>query len=172
MKKIETVTLKELMNNSTEGSFPFMLEITHPKIVWQDTKDQENGYLRLINDIYAVKFEGKKYLPSVFSFTQPTEDGRTISNASISISTVDQRIIEIIRQIDTNPRCKVVGLFAKLDDERVSFRKLYNYEFEMSSVNWNNTSAQWELTFDPAMQLNVPRDTSTIYRNPGANESN
>lgn len=171
-KKIESITLKELFDNSTAGSLPILLEIYHPEIKWTDnSNEQDDGYLRLINDVYSVKFENKKYLPAVFSFTAPSEDGKTVANTSISISAIDKRVVEVIRSIDSNPTCKIVALFAKIDDENITFHKLYNYSFEMKSVTWNDTTANWELVFDPTMQLNVPRDTSTIYRNPGANGS-
>ena len=173
-KTIEAVTLEELFKESTDGSIPVLMDIEHEGINWGETNrddgtkgdlEQENGHLRLINANYSVKYEGKRYLPSYFSFTMPSEDGKTIGQTSVTISAIDQRIINIIRSIEDKPKATFVALFAR-NDRTVTFSKLYKYTFEMGSVTWDGVSAKWNLVFDPAMQLQVPRDKATPMRCP------
>ena len=173
-KKIESITIEELMRPNTDGSIPVLIDVQHKDISWAENTanyagEQENGHLRLINANYPVRYNGHKYMPSVFSFTMPSEDGVKVSSTTITISAVDRRVIEIIRSVKTKPRAIIEAFFVK-DDNIVTFSKLYKYEFEMSSVSWDGISAKWNLEFDPVMQLNIPRDLATSARCPAVND--
>ena len=178
-KTIEATTLEELFKRETDGSIPVLMDIEHDDIDWGEIErsdgtvgdlEQENGHLRLINAPYSVKYQDKKYLPAYFSFTMPTEDGKSIGQTSVTISAIDQRIINVIRSIDDKPTATFVALFAR-NDSTISFSKLYKYVFEMDSVTWDGVSAKWNLIFDPAMQVQVPRDTATTLRCPSVSTS-
>lgn len=76
-KNIENWTIKELFSQSTGGTIPILIDIQHEKIVWNDNSmDQENGHLRLINDSTPIVYQGKKYLSAYFAFKPPMEDGK------------------------------------------------------------------------------------------------
>lgn len=169
-KNIATVTLEELFQESIDASIPVLVDIQHESIVWQDNDEQENGHLRLINDTVPVRYKGadnepKMYYPSVFSFTPPSEDGKSVGNTKVSISCIDQRVIQVIRGVDTKVKASFVAFFAK-QEQVYKFQKLYHYDFEMNGVSWDGITASWNLVFDPAMQLNVPRDLGTAARFP------
>jgi len=175
-KNIPIVTIKELMDQSSSACLPILVDIQHPSIVWADGDDQENGHLRLINDSVAIKYKGddteaKTYYPASFEFTLPSEDGKTVGNTKVTISAIDQRVIKIIRSIDSKAKARFVAFFAK-QESNYYFQKLYNYEFEMQGVDWNGITANWNLVFDPVMKLNVPRDLGTSRRFPSVNENN
>lgn len=180
-RNIDSITINEVFKESTDGSFPVLLDIQHEDIIWVDnSQSQENGHLRLINSVTPVKYKGdnaeaKQYLPAHFEFTQPQEDGVKVSNTTITISAVDKRIIEVIRKIKTNPRAFIDAFYARLDESsgtpKYAFSKAYKYEFLMTSCTWDNITAQWNLVFDPAMQINVPKDTATMSRCPSINKS-
>lgn len=168
-KQIETLTLEELLGSSTEGSIPILLDIRHDELVWNDgSLEQENGHFRLINSTTAVKFNGHKYYPAVFDCNMPTEDGNKVGNTSITVSSIDRRVVEIIRSITTNPTCVIEAYFTKINDSEFMFSKLNHYEFQMTSVTWDDTTAKWNLVFDPSMQINIPVDVGTKSRNPAA----
>lgn len=174
-KTINSITIKELFDESSSGLLPVMADIEHDHIVWNDNSaEQENGHLRLINDGAAVKYKGKKYMPSVFQFTMPTEDGKKIGNTTITVSAIDQRIIEIIRSINNNPpTLTITAVFGKRNvDGRVGyeFHELNEYKFTMNNCRWTETTAQWDLVFDTTMQINVPIDMGTKFRNPAINQ--
>lgn len=169
-KTVEVATIEELFSSSTDGSIPVLLDIEHQDIIWQDADlEQDNGHLRLINAPYSVRYEGKKYLPSYFEFSMPSEDGKTISSTSVTISAIDQRIISVIRSVNDKPTVTFHAFFTKKDN-LITFSKLFKYKFQMDSVSWNGISAKWNLIFDPTMQLQVPRDVGTSLRCPGVAE--
>lgn len=174
-RHIETVTLEELFSQDTSGAIPILADVVHENIIWKDDSyEQENHHLRLINDTTAVKYKGHVYMPAYFGFVTPQEDGKKIGNTTITISAIDQRIIEVIRSITENPpRLIIETFFCKTKiNERTAFQfsSLGRYEFRMTNVRWNETTAQWDLVFDPAMQLNVPVDTANEIRCPAVNK--
>lgn len=174
-KKIETVTIQELFNEATSGSFPILADICHDNIVWGDSVlGQENHHLRLINDPTRVVYNKHTYLPAHFVFNPPSEDGKKIGNASITVSAIDKRIIQVIRSInDIPPVLTIEAFFAKkktTTNELFIFSKLYSYEFSMISAQWDSVTAKWELVFDTTMQTNVPMDTANPLRCPAVNQ--
>lgn len=172
-KNIESIALEELFSQNSDGNIPILLDIEHEDIVWdKDTFGQFNGHLRLVNNNVAVMYEGKKYLPSSFSFEIPGEDGATVASTNITISAIDQRIIEVIRSISSKPKANIVAAFTSIDDTKIIFSKLFHYTFEMSNCTWDGVTARWTLTFDPAMLQNIPVDKASAARCPAAYEQN
>lgn len=165
-KNIEAVTISELFDRASDGNIPILVDIQHGSIVWEDNKEQENGHLRLVNNNAKVKYQEKVYYPAYFSFVLPSEDGQKVGNTSVTISAIDQRIIEVIRSINSAPKCVFEAFYTKLSDTQILFSKLYHYEFLMDSVNWDGITAKWNLVFDSACQLNVPRVLATVNRCP------
>lgn len=169
--RIETATLEELFSNEQTGCVPVLMDIKHDRLVWQDDSlGQENGHFRVINDTRGVKFGGKTYLPMSFSFEAPSEDGKSVGSASVTISAIDRRIIEIIRMIDTPPTCEIEAYYEKIGENKIKFTKLFGYKMKMSSVVYDKMTAKWNLSYSGALALNIPRDTGTAIRCPAATE--
>lgn len=174
-KRINVIALKELFNENTSGVLPVLADIQHDHIKWGDnTHEQEDGHLRIVNDMAAVRYKGKKYMPANFTFTLPSEDGKKISNTSITVSSIDKRMIEIIRSINSNPPVLIMhALFGKQEIEGktgYTFHELSEYKFSMTNCSWDGVTARWDLVFDTVMQTNIPVDIGTVYRNPAVNK--
>lgn len=166
-RNIESTTLEELFSSSTAGSLPILIDIRHDALKWKDSSlEQEDRHMRLINAPTAVRYNGHKYLPAVFGYTMPTEDGTKVGNSTITISAIDQRVVELIRSIRTPPVAVIEAFFTKPTEDSFAFSRLYHYEFEMRDVTWDATTAKWILVFDPVMQINVPKDLATRSRVP------
>lgn len=165
-KNIESITMSELFDRASDGNIPILVDIQHGNIMWEDNIEQENGHLRLVNNNAKVKYQGKTYYPAYFSFITPSEDGQKVGNTSVTISAIDQRIIEVIRSIKSAPKCVFEAFYTRLTDTQIVFSKLYYYEFQMDSATWDGITAKWNLVFDSAAQLNVPRVLATVNRCP------
>ena len=173
---ISTVVAEEAAERNSPTFLPVLIDIKHPAITWGDSdEEQTDGHLRLVNDTVGIKYKGNDaerhyYAPCNFSITMPKEDGKKKSNAKISVSCIDQRMVEVIRSIDENLTCSIVAFYGKKtnDNGTVSyiFSKLAGKDFEMSDVSWEGTTAQWTLDPDKIMALNIPRDKGSIFRNP------
>lgn len=177
-RNINTQTFDDFSQRGLEGFLPVLVDIRHPGITWNDSV-QQNGHLRLVNDTKGMMYKGndtepKYYAPCNFQFKLPKEDGKTKSKASITISALDSRIIEVIRSIEEDLTCRIVGMYSKITsaDGKVKyvFSKMYSRKFEMSNVSWNGVTAEWELEPDSIADINAPKDKGSLFRFPSLME--
>lgn len=172
-KNIQTIALEELWKQNTDGHLPVLLEIFNPDIKWgNDELEQENMYLRVIDDSNPVVYRGKKYIPARFNFTPPEENGKTIGNASIELSAIDSRVVQMLRSIELQCDVTVMAMFAKkVTSSGVTYRflPLDNLKTKMNSATYNRTTAQLNLVFKDVLKLNVPRDKATKNQLPSVN---
>lgn len=179
-RNVSAQTFESMTQKSDSAFLPVLIDIKHPAIVWTSTDlEQQNGHLRLICDTRGVKYKGNDnevhyYAPCQFSVKMPKEDGKSKSNASITISCIDSRVIEVIRSITESITCNIVAMYAKIKTSEgkqvYSFSKLYGRKFEMGSVTWNGISAQWDLNPDSRLDLSIPRDKGSSFRCPSIME--
>lgn len=169
-KNIETEALEEILKSHSEGHLPILMDIYNPDIVWGDNSlEQENMHLRVINDSNKVRYKGKIYIPCSFDFKAPEEDGKTMGNASINISAIDSRIVQLLRSIDLICEVTVIASFAK-SGTVYQFYELAEYKFKMKNASYTRTSASLTLQSDDVWSLSVPRDTATKDRLPSYND--
>lgn len=173
-KVIETVALEELWKQDMDGHLPVLLEIFNPDIKWSDgSYDQQNMYLRVINDSNPIRYHDHTYLPASFQFTPPEENGKNVGQASITISAIDSRVVQMLRSVELQCEVTVVACYAKETTQNntttYKFFPLDNINFKMNTASYNNTTAQLNLTFKDVMKLNVPRDKATKNILPSVN---
>lgn len=173
-KNIQTIAMEEIWKQSTDGHIPVLLEIYNPDIRWDDgSLEQENMYLRVIDDSNPVTYKGKRYLPARFEFTPPEEDGKTVGQASITLSAIDSRVVQMLRSIELQCEVTVMAAFAKMasKDGKVimKFYPLEQLKAKIPSANYNRTTAQLTLVYKDVLKLNVPRDTATKNILPSVN---
>ena len=158
---IRTVAAEEIWKQTTDGFLPVLLEIYNPDIKWKDgTLEQDNMYLRVISDTNAVMYKGKKYLPCKFSYTPPEEDGKSVGQASITISAVDSRVVQMLRSIELQCEVKVMAMFAKRGTE-TRFYPIEYIRSKLPSATYNRLTAQLTLSYKDVLKLNVPRHIAT-----------
>lgn len=175
-KNIQTIAMEEIWARTTDGHIPVLLEIYNPDIKWNDgSVEQENMYLRVIDDSNPVIYKGKKYLPASFEFTPPEEDGKTVGQASITLSAIDSRVVQMLRSIELQCEVTVMAAFAKLVNEngKTTFRfyPLDQIKTRMPSATYNRTTAQLSLVYKDVLKLNVPRDKATKNQLPSVSEN-
>ncbi len=165
-KNIQTVALEEIWKQNIDGHVPVLLEIFNPDIKWNDgSLEQEDMYLRVINDSNPVIYKGKKYLPASFEFTPPEEDGKTIGQASITLSTIDSRVVQMLRSIELQCDVMVMAAFAKgtnsKGDKICYFYPIEKLKGRIPSASYNRTTATLNIVYKDVLKLNVPRDVAT-----------
>jgi len=165
-KNIQTVALEELWKQNTSGHIPVLLEIFNPDIKWEDNSlEQENMYLRVIDDTNAVVYRGKKYLPAKFNFTPPEETGKTVGQSTITLSAIDDRVVQMLRSIELQCDVTVMAMFAKettaSGKSTYKFLPLDNLKTRMPNATYDRITAQLNLAYKDVLKLNVPRDKAT-----------
>ena len=173
-KNIQTVALEELWKQNTDGHIPVLLEIFNPDIKWEDDSlDQENMYLRVIDDTNPVVYRGKKYIPARFTYTPPEENGKTVGQASITLSAIDDRVVQMLRSIELQCDVTVMAMFAKETtangNSTYRFLPLDNLRARMPSATYDRITAQLNLSYKDVLKLNVPRDKATKNQLPSVN---
>lgn len=173
-KNIQVVALEEIWKQNSEGHIPVLLEIYNPDLKWNDNSlDQENTYLRVIDDSNAVVYGGKKYIPARFEYTPPEENGKNIGQASIVLSAIDGRVDQMLRSIELPCEVTVMAVFAKgtMANGRTiyQFYPLDNLKTTMNAATYNKTTAQLTLVYKDVLKLNVPRDKATKDQLPSIN---
>lgn len=160
-KHIQTLAMEEIWRQHTDGHIPVLLEIYNPDIKWNDgSLEQENMYLRVIDDSNPVVYKEKRYLPASFEFTPPEEDGKTIGQASITLSSIDSRVVQMLRSIELQCEVTVMAAFTK-SGSQYRFLPLDQLKAKLPSASYSRTTAQLNLVYKDVLKLNVPRDTAT-----------
>ena len=180
MKNIQTVAMEELWNDSTDGHIPVLMEIFNPDIKWSDDNiEQENMYLRVIDDSNPVVYKGKKYIPCKFSYTPPEENGKNIGQATITLSAIDTRVVQLLRSCQVECDVTVVAAFAKkvvvneggTNTTTYKFYPLDELKVKMQSATYSRTTAQLNLVYKDVLKLNVPRNIATKNKTPSVNKN-
>ena len=177
-KTIQTVAVEELWKDNTDGHIPVLMEIFNPDIKWEDNSlEQENMYLRVIDDSNPVVYRGKKYLPCKFTYTPPEENGKSVGGASITLSAIDSRVTQLLRSVEVECEVSVVAAFAKKTTVTEGGNEVTTFKFlpldelksKMSSATYNKVTAQLSLAYKDVLKLNVPRNIATKDKLPSVN---
>lgn len=180
MKNIQTVVMDELWKEDTDGHVPVLMEIFNPDIKWTDgSLEQENMYLRLIDDSNPVIYKGKKYIPCKFNYTPPEENGKSIGQASLTISALDTRVTELLRSVLEPCEVSVVAAFAKKVTVNAEGNNITTYKFypldelkaRLESATYSRSTAQLNLVYKDVLKLNVPRNIATKDKLPSVSEN-
>lgn len=176
MRNIKTVALSEIWKQHSTGSLPVLLEIYNPDIVWNGSSlEQDDMYLRVINDNTKVKYNGDIYLPCQFNIELPEENGSQTEGSSITISNLDSRVMQLLRSVKLICKVTIVASFLKVNmngsSESYAFYPLSKYEFKMDCAVGNRATISLTLSNNSLLSLNIPRDMATQEQLPSVNSS-
>lgn len=169
-RNLNSIAVEEIWKENTDGYLPVLLEIFNPDIKWNDnSNEQENMYLRVINDTNPVVYKGKKYIPCSFNFALSDEDGKKINSATITLSTLDSRIVQMLRSIDVQCEVTIMAMFAKktvvtqsgTQRKVMKFFPLEHYKGKLPTATYDNTKASLTISYKDVLSLNVPRTIMT-----------
>lgn len=182
--KLNVVTIQDLWKTNVDGSFPVLVEIYNPDIYWGKVTDtsknetdyeQENGYLRITSSDVKLIYGGHTFFPCAMQFSSPEVDGTKIGSANITISAIDSRVKMILRVLQIPSVFRIVSTFLKTEKEDggyiYKFVKLNVRDFNMESASSNESTVTFTLTFNSALQQNIPYDTATADRVPAASSN-
>lgn len=152
--------LQQMYRLSTSAMFPALLDITY-------VEDSVTKHLRLVNNDEDMVYDGNTYSWASFKYTPPSYSDKKIGDGTISISSVDQSIVSIIRGISTRATASVVAAFYYDEAGTLYFEGIEEWVFELSQVNWNGAVATWTMEYDNRMSIRVPCDKMTAQKCPG-----
>lgn len=157
---------QQALRMRTQAMFPYLLEITL----------QDSTILRYSNTTTDKTFEGNTYTASYFSVTPPEQTESSISNAKLTISSVDGYWIEKIRKTQyTASGKKITARFIAsicyTKDGTEYIEAVEDNMFTLSSAQWGDSTEiagiTWDMTFDDNLNILVPCDTASSLNVPG-----
>jgi hypothetical protein len=159
-KNINTIALEEIFKQNADGFLPLLIEIYNPDIYWGDnSSEQEDTYLRIINDTVKIRYDGKLYLPCCFEFEPPEENGKSLGTASLSVTSLDSRIPQLLGMCEIPCEITIKAVFAKVDENsKYIFYPIEKWKFKANVATCDATKATLTLSNDTFMTTNLPRD--------------
>ena len=140
--------IQQLFRRQTTAAFPIFLEIEHAIF--------PNGILRIVNFHTSLTFNGNVYAAAGFEFTPPKQGDKTVGNAQVVISAIDQTVIQKIREMNSRAKATTVASFYIDEGGSVIIEPMEEWTFTLGKVSWNEISATWEMIFDERMDRVVP----------------
>ena len=152
--------LQQIFKLTTTAMFPALLKVTY-------VIDGVTNYLRLVNNTVDMIFGGETYKAFCFEYQPPKQSDSRMGNGSLSLSCIDQEVIEIIRAITDRAHAEIVAAFYFSEDGTTYFEGIEDWNFELSSVTWDGTVATWQMIYDERMDNIVPTAKMSAQRCPG-----
>lgn len=149
------ITYQDLSKRFLAGSTPILCKIEHESL-------DEPIYLTDNNK--PIIFEENNYMPCYMKAKLPSSSADSDGSASITISAVDQQMIQLSRTINSPATFTILacyyprtGIITKLD----------SYKFSLTGITCDAVSFSAELTNDLALNYSFPNGESTPITTPG-----
>ena len=126
---ISSSNAPHVFNPSTDAAFFFLLTI------WTDGEEP----VYLVNNLEPVTSRGQEFLPYPFSLTLPNDDTTKTPTVQIVIDNVDQRLIDLIRNLPSAPNVNVELITSKFPDlvERsIDYLKVRSVEYDAFRISF------------------------------------
>ena len=138
---------------TTDECFLVLLTIDHPNL---------GSPLRFVNDMVNTTSRLNVYQAFPFSIALPTEITRQTATAVLTISAVDQQIINAIRSITTPPTI-LIELILASDPDTVD----RSYDMEVAGVDADASTVSLTLIYDRTYYDRCPSPTFSSSDFPG-----
>ena len=147
----------QMLRMDSQARFPYFVEI----------RNEDLGVFRYVNLDEDKVFMGDTYTASWFTVTPPERNESSISNAKITISSVDQ---EWIQRIRSTQKRSTIRFVAAIDYEQGGgevIEPLADNMFVLTSASWDDLTITWDMVFDENMSIMIPCDIAGPLNVPG-----
>lgn len=129
-----------------------LIKITHPDL---------SDVMYICDNNESITYNNIEYLPYYFTFEPPEQTDDSDGTATLTVSSVDRQIINMIRKASATvkPVVEIVAVWIDNDenDEPV-FSELSGYIFEIAGAQMDAKSAVLTLTVDTLCLYDFPGD--------------
>lgn len=126
--------------------------------------------LYLTDNNRPITYDGNTYQPYFFKFEAPEENEDTDGSAVLTIGSVDQTMIDIVRSVDPSnpPTVTVVAVWIENWQSEPVFSRLSGYRFIIAGAEWNASTMSLTLGLDTLLNYDIPYDKFTTVNDEGA----
>jgi len=146
---------QQMIRMETQAKFPYLIEITH----YTSKTDTTGTIYRYANSDKDITYEENTYTASCFSINPPEKRTDTITDATLTISAIDQEWIYKIRQTQKRAKIRFIAIIQYENDNVESIEAIDDIDFDLSKANWNDTSITWTMEFDTLADIQIPCET-------------
>jgi hypothetical protein len=146
-----------IARQETFAKFPFLIKIIH----------EQFGTFRFANSDEDITYNGEVYQAAYFTIEPPSKEGGKIGDGQISISTVDQIIIEKIRNTQIAASIIFIATIAYNDGMIAGIEPIEEMELTLRAIDWSEDVMTGQLIFDESMGIIIPCDRATTLKCPG-----
>ena len=152
-----TRTAKLLMEKlEIQAKFPYLIEVTY-KYNDDTEENPHRDILRYANTDEDVTFEGQTFSAGFFKVSLPEKTSSGFTDASITISNIDQLWIAKIRGTNKRATIRFIATIEHYDSGTV-IEPIEDMEFVLTNASVNETTIQWTMKFDDLFDIKVPYD--------------
>lgn len=151
---------REILRTSTPAFFPYLVEITH----------EDYGVFRYANISCAesLTYNGHEFAAAAFTVEPPSQTNTGLSNATLTLSAVDQEWIIKIRETDKKAKAVLIEAVCMYnDDGTIEVEGASSVPFTLAKASWDGVKITWDMEFDDVMGLQVPIDVASKASVPG-----
>ena len=132
--------------------------------------DSLESPIYLTDNNRPITYEGHTYQPYFFKFEAPEENEDTDGSAILTISSVDQGMIDLVRSVGqmNPPVVSLVAVWIENWQSQPVFSKLSGYDFIMAGVDWNAATMSITLGLDTLLNYDIPFDKFNAVNDEGA----
>ena len=134
-----------------------------PLVIVEIDHDDFDAPIRCVNNFTDITSGGDVYTAFPFTFRFPPHSSDELPLASITISAIDQTIIQEIRAISTRPTV-TVSLILASDPDTIEAGP---YEFKLTNVEYDIFQITGGLGYDDFFDEPYPGDKYTPANHPG-----
>lgn len=126
--------------------------------------------LYLTDNNRPLTYESHTYQPYFFKFEAPEESDDTDGSAVLTIGSVDQQMIDLVRSVDpaNPPTVTVEAVWIENWQSQPVFSKLVGYKFIIVGTEWNASTMSLTLGVDSLLNYDIPFDKFTTVNDEGA----
>jgi len=129
-------TQKRLAAQRT-AAFPYLIQIT-----------QSGSDMFFVNSSDNLLFKGKIYNSASFSIDPPNVEGAKVSNATLTISAIDQYWTQKIRETEIPAKLKFIAVIVYDEQGIEGIEELEENSFTLRAARWDEIAISWDMSFD------------------------
>jgi hypothetical protein len=150
------------MRQRTAASFPFLI-----KIDYYDPDSKSTKTLHYTNATENITYGADNYLAAAFSVQPPERDGAKIGDATLTISAIDQVLIEKIRATQIPAKLRFIAVIVYKEGSVAGIEPLEDNVFTLREARWDELSVSWSMRFDENMAIIITSVKCNAQTAPG-----
>ena len=142
---------QQILRQQMHAMFPYFIKVEHP----------DYGTFYYVNADNDMTYDNQTYTACCFSIKPPDKSENKIGDAKLEFSTIynNREWVKKIRNTVKRGTITVMASIVYTAENTVDgIEPIYDTEFTLTDVSWNETDLSWTMKFDEGMDIIMPCD--------------